>query len=416
MFGDAELADRMAGEGKRGKAIGVNLDSSSEGTELLRSMECLSILRYKSLMRWFAICGLVHWTDDLGSLFKSKSFRSQKWLPFMIPAIFLVSTIFQDLFCYGNLSGCKTVPLFGGRNVTYNSQTVYGWVGLLVAATALHANVLTFARSGKLEILFNRIPATAENDRKVKRTIRMWAIGGIIMEILTIGATTSFVIAEIIMSECHVQQLLCILPQSIQIISGLSMVFTGVGLSYLVSLLVQLDVTTTQERCVELIGASSLKEQFGVFLDLKGRLKQLGKDTQIGNAIAFCGGCLCIFGSLWAFSETLATHGRDTPIIWSLSLWMCLISLLLTFLAIFSFSNVTQSCDELMECIRDQLGLYVIKKETPTLSSTECFLIISSHQQRFGFEIMGILIEPEKVRAGGYAGITAAAAILKLAI
>jgi len=159
-----------------------------------------------------------------------------------------------------------------------------------------------------------------------------------------------------------------------------------------------------------------LRLQLKELVELKERIKQLGKDTQVGNAVAFCGGSLCIFGSLWAFAEDYAAPSNTTPVIWSFSLWMCLISLLLTFLGIFSFSNVTQSCDDIMESIKDELSKYVISRENPAMWLNECFIMISAHQQRFGFEIMGILVEPEKVRAGAYAGVTAAATILKLAI
>jgi len=344
----------------------------------------------------------------------------QKGLPLLIPLIFAISTVLQDLFCYGSLSGCKSMPLFGGVNVTYNNKTMYGWFGLLVAASALHANVLAFARSGKLTSLFSRVPYSIKSDSKVRQTIRAWVAGWVFLVTVILIITLSFIVVEIDKG-CSYMQLLCLIPQSIQIVSGLSMVCTGVGLSYLVSLLVILDVEHTQERSKSFINEAELQSQLKEFVELKARIKQLGKDTQVGNAVAVCAACVCILGSLWAFAvvdyqKKNDPDGKSNSIIWSISLWMCLISLLLTFLAIFSFSNVTQACDNLMESTRDEISNYVIKKETSTVTLSECFLMIASHQQRFGFEIMGILVEPEIVRAGAYAGVTAAAAVLKLAI
>ena len=167
---------------------------------------------------------------------KKRGFRSQVWLPLVMPLIFVISTILQDYVCYtlnGNCGHKSTsvlgnavsnattsysqqnprIPFFGADNMTYNSQvylpvlsfqlslsnltlyykTLYGWIGLLVAASALHANVLAFARKGKLESLFSRVPLTPLNDAKVRKTITSWVIGWAILMVLTLAATVSFV-------------------------------------------------------------------------------------------------------------------------------------------------------------------------------------------------------------------------------
>jgi len=94
-----------------------------------------------------------------------------------------------------------------------------------------------------------------------------------------------------------------------------------------------------------------------------------------------------------------------------------ILSLILTFLALFSFSYVTKACDRLKESTRDCVMQCILQQQVnKDVSLSECFIIITIWQRRFGFWIAGLLMQPEVVRALATAGGTLAVTIVKLVV
>jgi len=377
----------------------------------------LSLGQYKALTKWLRLCGIIAvWQDDVHApLRKYGGFFSKYLAPFLFPSIFFLSTIWQDSFCYGDFSGCRNIPLFGLPNVTYNERTIYIWIGVIVAGTSLYANVLTYARKGKLESLFRQLPSSPY-DAKIRMRIRFWVGGGCLLIIVALIVTASYILTTHFTSNCATRHLFCMVPQAIQIVSGLCTLLTGVGLTHILSLLLRMKAEQNKIENSALLAEGNMVGYIESVEGLKAHIKQVASDMQVGNVIAFIGGCCCIFGSVWAFAENYADPTQKASLGYSLSVWTFIVSLFLTFLILFSFADVTKACDGVLENSKLELSRFAVRKPGETITVSECYVIISSYQQRFGFEIVGVLIEPEIVRALAAAGVTAASTILKLAI
>ncbi len=49
------------------------------------------------------------------------------------------------------------------------------------------------------------------------------------------------------------------------------------------------------------------------------KIAKVCADTQYGNGVAFFGGFVCIFASVWAFAESYVAHNQSLPFGFSIS-------------------------------------------------------------------------------------------------
>jgi len=378
----------------------------------------MSILQFRSLTRWLRFVGIVVWAVGDHPKAKYMSSFSRYVVPAIIPFVFFSSSLWGDYFCYGKVSGCgPNYSLYG--NVAYNSKTIYIWLGMLLGIITLHVNCFLFTRSGKLEVLFERVRYSHENEMKVRNAFRFWAACCSLVVIGAILASVVFVSFRIRNEQCTQRFLLCLLPQSIQIISGVCVILTGISLIHIICILLGMIVKQEKEKQLQLLKESNLHQYVLELEGLKKIIKKACEDIQMGNAIELSGGFICIFASLWTFTETYILYSKDSsniPPAFSLAIWTLIGSLLLTFFVLYSFANITKACDQLLESTKSEIAQYSVKHDRPNVSQVEFFVILSTWQQRFGFHIFGVLMQPEVVRALASAAITVAATIIKLVV
>jgi len=382
------------------------------------NVENLSILQFQALTKWLRLCGIVVWTGADNLPGRSLNTFSRFVVPGIIPAILFASSFWGDYFCYGKISGCTANNDNLFNNVAYNARTIYIWIGMILGIFSLHISMFLFARSGKLEALFRKLKATPDTDRRIRFAFRVWAVCCSIVVVGAITASIAYVIYKI-SNGCTQQFVICLLPQSIQIVSGVSILFTGVSLIHIVCILLGQLVKQEKERQLQLLATSQLQTYVTELENLKLAIKQTCEDIQKGNAIALFGGFITIFASLWTFVESYYEYSQTLigiPPGFSLSIWTLIGSLLLTFFVLFSFANITKACDQLLDIEKREMAKYVVKQDKPTVSLAEFFVILSVWQQRFGFHIFGVLMIPEVVRALASAAVTVAATIIKLVI
>lgn len=383
----------------------------AEFSSLLATQGSLSIRQYPYLARWLS------WIGVDGT--KHKGFFHTYIAPATIPIVFFTSSALQDVFCYTKYSGCvKPGGIYGPSNVTYNDKTIFIWVGILVGIVALHVNMLVYARSGKLEKLFNQVSLTYDHSRTLQHTILGWAIAWAILVFGALVASFVYIFYMVGTGSCtHRYYLVCMVPQTVQIVSGTSIIFTGVGLTFIKCTLLRLYISQQAEPHTTLIKNTQFREYITELDNLRMLLKNVSKDTQVGNAIGLSGGFLCIFASVWTFAEEYSSNDNSLPIGFSISIWTLILSMILTFIALFSFSYVTKACDRLKETTRDcVLGCIMSDNGDKEVSLSECFVIITIWERRFGFWIAGLLMQPEVIRALATAGGTLAVTIVKLVI